>query len=128
MAAFTQYRVLIVDDDERVSKTVALLFTTQGWESRVAYSAEEALEITAQWKPDLAILDIILPGMNGIELAGHLKANLPGCRLLLFSGQPSTADLVKEAEAQGQTFRVLAKPIPPIELLDMAAKLVRNGV
>ncbi len=127
MPALTHYRVLIVDDDEKVSKTVALLFTTQGWETRVAYSAEEAIEITTQWKPDLAILDIILPGMNGIDLAGVLKANLPGCRLLLFSGQPSTADLVKEAEAQGQMLQVLAKPIPPTELLDMAARLMENG-
>jgi DNA-binding response OmpR family regulator len=127
MPSFTQYRVLVVDDDENVSKSVALLFTGQGWEAQVAGSAEEAIELTAQWKPDLAILDIVLPGMNGIDLAGYFTTNLSLCRVLLFSGQPSTADLLKEAEAQGSAYQVLAKPVPPRELLEMAARLMENG-
>ena len=83
---YEKQRVLIIDDEVNVSDTLGLIFTKEGYEARVAHSAEEAIELIAIWAPDLAIIDVILPGMNGIDFALVLRANHPGCQLLLFSG------------------------------------------
>ena len=63
------YRVLIVDDERTIADTLVLIFSANGYETRASYSAEQALEIIADWLPDLAILDVVLPKMNGVDLA-----------------------------------------------------------
>jgi DNA-binding response OmpR family regulator len=78
----------------------------------------------AEWQPDLAILDVGLPKMNGIDLAIALKNGRPSCRVLLFSGQPNTADLLAQTEADGHLFEILAKPVHPSEMLGMAARVL----
>jgi DNA-binding NtrC family response regulator len=117
-------RVLIVDDQKSVSETLAAVFTTNGYETRTSSSAEAAVEVVAQWEPHLAILDVDLPKMNGIDLAVALKRGHPTCRVLLFSGDPATLDLLAEAETQGHIFEVLAKPAHPTVLLGKASALL----
>lgn len=113
-------RVLIVDDERVITDTLVLIFSTKGYEARAAYSAEEALEVLMDWSPDLAVLDVVLPGISGIDLAVRLKAEFPECRLLIFSGHASTTDVLRAADAQGYEFNVVAKPIHPAELLAWA--------
>src|ERR1035437_9157359 len=62
-------KILIVDDERTIADTLALIFATNGYEARTAYSAEQALEMLDEWRPDLAVIDVVLPGMNGIEFA-----------------------------------------------------------
>jgi CheY-like chemotaxis protein len=119
-----KHKVLVIDDEVNVSDTLALIFTKEGYEARVAYSAEEAIEVISQWQPDLAIVDVMLPGMNGIDFALVLKANYPDCRLLLFSGEQGTADLLTQAAIDGNIFEILAKPVPPAYMLEAAAGLL----
>jgi DNA-binding response OmpR family regulator len=95
------HRVLIVDDEKIIGETLAAIFTSRGYESKVAFSAEQAVEMIAEWQPDLAILDVGLPKMNGIDLAVALKNSHPACRVLLFSGHPNTVDLLAQAAADG---------------------------
>jgi PleD family two-component response regulator len=52
------HRVLIVDDGKIIGETLASMFTTRGYEARVVQSAEHAIEVLAEWQPDLAILDV----------------------------------------------------------------------
>ncbi|MBV8629927.1 MAG: response regulator [Silvibacterium sp.] len=118
------YKVLIIDDARNVADTLALIFSREGYETRVAYSAEQAIEIIAEWVPNLAIVDVVLPQMNGIDLALVLKANHPDCRLILFSGEEATAELVALAAREGNIFEVLAKPIHPAYMLEAAASLL----
>jgi DNA-binding response OmpR family regulator len=118
------HKVLIVDDEHTIADTLDAIFSASGYETRTSYSAEQALEIVVEWQPDLAILDVVLPKMNGIDLAIFLKAQCPDCRLLLFSGQPLTADLLAEAATKGHTFDTLAKPVHPTEMLERALKLL----
>jgi CheY-like chemotaxis protein len=80
--------------------------------------------VLAVWEPDLTILDVGLPKMNGIDLAIALKSIHPDCRVLLFSGYPNTADLLAQAQADGHVFEVLAKPVHPTIMLDRAAHLL----
>lgn len=117
-------KVLIVDDEKLIGETLVSIFTQRSYEARVAQSAEEAVEVLAEWQPDLTILDVGLPKMNGIDLAIALKSSHPACRILLFSGYPITADLLAQAEADGHLFEVLAKPVHPTVMLDRAAHLL----
>jgi DNA-binding response OmpR family regulator len=117
-------KVIIVDDEKNICESLAAIFTSRGYESKVAFSAEQAVEIIAEWQPDLAILDVGLPKTNGIDLAIALKTSHPACRVLLFSGQPSTTDLLADAAADGHPFEIVAKPVHPAVLLDKAADLL----
>jgi DNA-binding NtrC family response regulator len=119
-------KVLIVDDEKIIGESLAAIFTSHGYESKAALSAEQAVDMIAEWPPDLAILDVALPKTNGIDLAIALKTSHPACCVLLFSGQPIAADLLAQAEADGHLFEILAKPVRPIEMLDMAARLLSD--
>src|SRR6266567_5502232 len=110
-------KILIVDDEHTIADTLALIFTSNGYESRAVYSAEQALEMLEEWRPDLAVIDVVLPGMNGIEFAIFLKASYPACQFLLFSGQPGTSGLLEEAKTKGHLFEILAKPLHPTFML-----------
>jgi DNA-binding NtrC family response regulator len=110
-------KILIVDDEETIADTLTLIFSSNGYEARTAYSAEQALEVLEEWRPDLAVIDVVLPGMNGIEFAIFLKASYPGCHFLLFSGQPGTSGLLEEAKKKGHLFEILAKPLHPTFML-----------
>ncbi len=116
-------KVLVVDDGPVVADTLVLIFKGAGYEARAASSAEEALELIAEWRPDLAILDVVLPKMNGIDLAVLLRAKCPNCRIVLSSGHPDTADLLAQAKTSGHAFEVVAKPAHPTALLSLAAQI-----
>ncbi len=120
-------RILIVDDEVAIADTLALIFRTQHYEARVAYSAEGAIDLIAQWCPDLAIIDVMLPGMNGIDLAIVTKANHKGCHVLLFSGHTNTSLLLEEAGKKGHQFEILAKPVHPNVMLERAASLLSSA-
>ena len=72
-----RHRVLIVDDEHTIADTLGLIFAGNGDETRAAYSAQQALEIIAEWPPDLAILDVVLPKLNGIDLRRLRASKLP---------------------------------------------------
>ncbi|HZZ39331.1 MAG TPA: response regulator [Acidobacteriaceae bacterium] len=115
--------ILIVDDEPTITETLSLIFSGHGYEVRGAHSAEEAIETIAAWEPDLAILDVNLPQMNGIDLAIVLQSNRPACRLVLFSGHPSTQALMEEAAKKGNVFEILSKPVHPLFMLDYVSSL-----
>jgi|SRR5579863_871464 DNA-binding NtrC family response regulator len=116
-AAAGARKILIIDDEATIADTLAVIFASSGYEARAVYSAEEALEVLEQWRPDLAIIDVVLPGMNGIEFAIFLKASYPRCQFLLFSGQPGSSSLLEEARRKGHLFEILAKPLHPTFML-----------
>ncbi|MDX6456656.1 MAG: hypothetical protein QOE55_353 [Acidobacteriaceae bacterium] len=118
------HRVLIVDDEKNIRESLAAIFTSRGYESKVVFSAEQAVEMIAEWQPDLAILDVGLPKTNGIDLAIALKTSHPTCRVLLFSGQPSTTGLLADAAADVHLFDIMAKPVHPKVLLERAADVL----
>ncbi|HEX3571920.1 MAG TPA: response regulator [Acidobacteriaceae bacterium] len=117
-------RVLIVDDEKVIAVTLSIIFAGKGYEVRKAYSAEEGLSILEGWAPDLALLDVCLPGMNGIDLAIHMKNAYPQCCILLISGKPDSMDLLDRATRSGYVLELMAKPVPPTVLLDRVAQLL----
>jgi CheY-like chemotaxis protein len=121
-------RILIVDDESPIADTLQMIFRMQRYDARVAYSAESAVELIAEWKPDLVILDVILPQMNGIDLAIVIKENYPKCHIILFSGHANTSMLLDEAVRKGHNFEVLAKPVLPDVMLERVSELLSGPV
>jgi DNA-binding NtrC family response regulator len=110
-------RILVVDDERVISDTMAVILNQAGFEARAVLSGKNAIKTLESFTPDVLLCDVIMPEMNGIELALKMRHLVPGCRILLFSGQAATSTLLEEAKAQGHEFEILAKPIHPSELL-----------
>lgn len=111
-------RILIVDDEQEVTDSLSAILTKHDYEVRVANTGEAAVETIAAWQPDLAIVDVVLPQMNGIDLAMVVRDTHPFCRVVMFSGQQTTQALLEEAAKKGHLFEILAKPVHPMFMLD----------
>lgn len=109
--------ILVVDDESAIADTVAEILTRSGYAAVPTYDAEEALETALLMPPELLLTDVVLPGMNGIELAIKVKRIFPDCKILLFSGQAATTDILASATMEGHRFQLLNKPIHPNDLL-----------
>jgi CheY-like chemotaxis protein len=110
-------RVLVADDEQVIANTLAIILNQAGFEARAVFSGEKAVEALDSFQPDMLISDVIMTGMTGIEAAIITRARMPNCKILLFSGQAATADLLEKARAQGHEFEILAKPVHPTDLL-----------
>jgi len=116
-AATTKPRVLVADDEQVIANTLAIILNQAGFEARAVYSGEKALEALDSFQPDMLISDVIMTGMTGIEAAIAIRTKRPECKILLFSGQAATADLLEKARLEGHQFEILAKPVHPTDLL-----------
>lgn len=124
MQAPKRPKVLVVDDEQVIADTLAKILDINGYDASAVYSGLSAVESARALQPDLIISDVIMQDMDGIEAAIRIRKFLPGCKILLFSGQAATADLLENARSQGHDFEILAKPVHPSELL---AKLKMAG-
>jgi CheY-like chemotaxis protein len=124
MQAPKRPKVLVVDDEQVIADTLAKILDINGYDASAVYSGMSAVESARALQPDLIISDVIMQDMDGIEAAIHIRKFLPSCKILLFSGQAATADLLENARSQGHDFEILAKPVHPSELL---AKLKMAG-
>jgi DNA-binding response OmpR family regulator len=109
-------RVLIVDDERSVADTLAMVVESFGFIARVAYSGEEATTVADDLLPQVALSDVMMPGMDGFALATWLEEHHPDCRVLLLSGH---LDIVAEVESEaigGDAQAILAKPVHPQEI------------
>jgi CheY-like chemotaxis protein len=110
-------RVLIADDEQVIANTLAIILNQSGFEARAVFSGESAIEALDTFEPNMLISDVIMAGMTGIEAAIKVRSRLPQCKILLFSGQAATADLLEKAREEGHEFEILAKPVHPTDLL-----------
>ncbi len=110
-------KVLVADDERVIADTLAIILNQSGFEATAVYSGEKAVETARTLSPDMLISDVIMTDLNGIDAAIRIRGMLPACKILLFSGQASTADLLDRARAQGHEFEILAKPVHPQDLL-----------
>ena len=109
--------VLVVDDESVIADTLAEILTRSGYTGVAEYDGDSALETALLTPPEMLITDVVLPGMTGIELALKMRRIFPECKIILFSGQASTADLLASARADGHHFTLLNKPLHPQDLL-----------
>jgi DNA-binding response OmpR family regulator len=100
----TTRRVLVVDDDERLSRTLRTYLEMEGFEVLTSASAEEGLEVVAAERPDLVILDINMPGIDGVEACRRIKAHAPWLPVVLFSGRDRNDDGERALQAGASEF------------------------
>lgn len=121
-------RLLLVEDHPMNADAMRRLLSRKGGhEVRVAHDGPEALECAADWLPDLALLDLGLPGMDGLELARRLKAGPATARILLVALTASmSADDHRAALAAG-CVAVETKPLELDRILPLLEKLLNSG-
>lgn len=120
--------VFVVDDEHVISTTLARVLNLAGFDAHGFDHLHQAVAATQELKPEVLITDVVMPEMSGVELAMHFSATLPQCKILLFSGQTRTDDLLEEARRQGYDFDVLAKPVHPTKLIrTIAARLAAQS-
>lgn len=118
----------VVDDEDVIASTLELILLSRGFAVRSFVDPTDAVEAALSEKPDFLLTDVMMPKLNGIELAVKVKDINPDCCVLLFSGQASTSDLLARASEEGHCFDVLAKPVHPLELLDKIAELLGESM
>jgi two-component system, chemotaxis family, CheB/CheR fusion protein len=115
-------RVLVVDDNVDSAESLAVILSLDGHEVRVAHAGEGALEMAAQFLPDVVVLDIGLPGMSGYDVARHLRGRRESARVVLIAltgyGGPENAVRVKAAGFDHH----LVKPAVPAQLKALVAQ------
>jgi len=116
--------VLVVDDEKRIADTLGLILRSKGYVVHTAYDGAEAYESCCKATPRLLITDVVMPKMNGIELAIRVRSEMPACAVLLFSGQAATSDMLVDAQGRGFDFELLAKPLHPDQLLARVHELI----
>lgn len=110
-------KVLVADDERVIADTLAIILNQSGFDAKAVYSGEAAVETSESWRPNMLISDVIMADLNGIDAAIRIREKLPSCKILLFSGQAATADLLDQAARAGHQFEILAKPVHPQDLL-----------
>jgi len=105
-------RILLVDDEAEILRLLTRRLTRQGYAITTAADSNQALALLAEEIFDLAILDFMMPGATGLELAEHCRAWYPGLRILMLTGSPVIAEI------EEQEYICLRKPLENLQELD----------
>lgn len=118
--------VIVVDDDVHVAETIDRTLRRAGYDVLVAYRGADALEMARRRRPDLVVLDIIMPGMNGIEVCRHMRASsqLYDVPILFLTAKGEMADKIEGFEAGADDY--LTKPFDLLELELRVRALLRR--
>ncbi len=118
-------RILVVDDEPALTGMLAVALGGEGWDVRTAGSGEEALRVAQQFRPDAAVLDVVLPDFDGLELMQRLHADQPGLPVILLSGRDTVADKVEGLTSGADDY--LTKPFSLEELVARLRALLRRA-
>jgi DNA-binding response OmpR family regulator len=118
--------LLVVDDDPVIQKLLQVNFEMEGYQVVLAGDGMEALEKAAEVHPDLILLDVMMPRMDGLEAAGRLKADAATASIpiIILSAKAQDAD-VKAGRASGAD-EYMTKPFDPLELLERVGALLER--
>jgi CheY-like chemotaxis protein len=113
-----QSKILIVDDHRLIADTLAEILGNAGFDAAAAYDGWDALDKASRFRPNWVLTDVLMPRMNGVELAIAMRKNYPSASILLFSGQAGISEILQEGQRQGYQFELIAKPIHPMRLIE----------
>jgi CheY-like chemotaxis protein len=111
-------KVLVVDDQRLIADTLAEILGNAGFDAVAAYDGFDALDKASRFRPQWVLTDVLMPRMNGVELAIAVRKNYPDSAILLFSGQAGISEILQEGHRQGYQFELIAKPIHPMRLIE----------
>jgi CheY-like chemotaxis protein len=114
--------ILVADDESLIRRTVVAILRSEGYDAVAVMDGAAAIECASKTEPHVFLVDVIMPGMNGIDAAKKVREAFPSVRVICFSGHASSSELIREAQKQGYDFEFLTKPIRPQALIDAIRK------
>jgi CheY-like chemotaxis protein len=121
------FRALVVDDSRVIRELIAVNLELEGFEVTTAGDGERALELAAEFRPDVITLDVMMPRLNGFETVSRLRQDprTAGIPVVMVTGRAQTADRERGEEVGVEAY--LTKPFEPAELIDVVSRLARQG-
>jgi two-component system, OmpR family, response regulator MtrA len=121
--ASTKGRILVVDDDASLAEMLTIVLRQEGFESRMVARGDEALEAFRSYRPDLVLLDLMLPGRDGIDVCKEIRAE-SGVPIVMLTAKGDTVDVVVGLESGADDYVV--KPFKPKELVARIRARIRR--
>src|SRR5438270_3346579 len=94
-------KILVVDDERCIADTLVAILLNSGYEATAAYDGHSALAHCEKECPELVISDVVMPGLNGVDMAMRIRRMYPDSKIVLVSGHAGTADLLEAARTNG---------------------------
>ncbi|MBU1250057.1 MtrAB system response regulator MtrA [Chryseoglobus sp. 28M-23] len=107
-------RILVVDDDTALAEMIGIVLGAEGFETHFSYDGEAALDAFAELKPDLVLLDLMLPGLDGIAVCARIRET-SGTPIIMLTAKSDASDVVDGLESGADDYVV--KPFNPKELV-----------
>ena len=119
MADKDKKRILVVDDEDTVCRSIKKALVREEYDIDVALSGEEALKMEGQKKYDVIIVDLMMPGLNGMDLLKSLKSISPAVQVIMITGYPTMKNTLQAMQIGA--FDFLPKPFLPYDLRNLVA-------
>ena len=116
-------RILIVDDDENIAELISLYLTKECFETKIVYDGESALDNLSTFKPNLILLDLMLPGIDGYQVCREIRKN-NNTPIIMLSAKGETFDKVLGLELGADDY--IIKPFEIVELLARVEVVLRR--
>jgi CheY-like chemotaxis protein len=97
-------KIMVVDDVDTIARVYARFLERLGYEVRIAFNGQEALELWESYQPDLIVSDIRMPKMNGFELANNIRKKKPDQKIILMTGYADEAEVLEQQKHHGYPF------------------------
>lgn len=118
-------RIVVADDEASIRRLIVFVLKQQNHETFEATNGEEALRLVRQEQPDLVILDVMMPGMNGFEVARTLRMEASTATTpILFCSAGGEGIMVRDAQLEGEHYTSLTKPFTPKELRERVVQIL----
>jgi DNA-binding NtrC family response regulator len=121
-------KIIVVDDEPVIADTLVNILNGEGYNAISTSDGKSAIEWAIKFEPDVVVTDVVMPGLSGIDTAKAILSQIPKCRIILFSGQAASVDLLAEARSEGYSFEVLAKPVDPDLLMNLISRTQGSGI
>ena|ERR1700748_523256 len=111
-------KVLVVDDEELITETLREILRRAGFDVQIASDGWAALGVVPVFRPRYLLTDVLMPRMNGVELAIAVRKMFPETSIILFSGQAGISEILLNGKQQGFEFELIPKPVHPLKLIE----------
>lgn len=115
-------KILIVDDEPNILLSLEFLFKKEGYQVLIARDGEEAFEIIENEIPELIILDVMMPKVDGFQVCSHVKSHYPGTRVIFLTAKSKMKDMQKGLEMGADLF--LTKPFSTKEIIAQVKRIL----
>ena len=117
--------ILIVEDEVLLANSIAIYLKCHAYATAVAYTGEDGLRLAAEHNPAVAVVDLRLPGLDGLKVLRHLREVSPGTEVVMITAYASIATAVEAMQCGA--FHSLSKPLDLVELCAIVAQALTHG-